>query len=81
MEAFQLFYVTEYFYAVSATFIKFSVAVALLRIATGRKPFQWALWILMGLTFIAALVFCVGIANICAFSRRYFTTNIPLTTT
>jgi hypothetical protein len=46
-------------------FIKFSVAVALLRIAAGRKPFQWTLWALIGLIFIAALVFCVGIANIC----------------
>ncbi|KAF2028483.1 hypothetical protein EK21DRAFT_90611 [Setomelanomma holmii] len=61
----KLFYVAEYFYAVSTMFIKFSVAVALLRIAAGRKPFQWALWILIGLISIAALVFCVGIANIC----------------
>ncbi|KAF2833879.1 hypothetical protein CC86DRAFT_462135 [Ophiobolus disseminans] len=61
----KMFYIAEYFYAVSAMFIKFSIAVALLRIAENRRSFEWVLWILIGLTFIAALVFCVGIANIC----------------
>ncbi|KAF1945262.1 hypothetical protein EJ02DRAFT_51235 [Clathrospora elynae] len=61
----KLFYIAEYFYAVSAMFIKISVAVALLRIAATRPPFKWALWGLIGATCIAALVFCVGIANIC----------------
>lgn len=61
----KLFYIAEYFYAVSAMFIKISVAVALLRIAAARPPFKWALWGLIGITIIAALVFCVGIANIC----------------
>lgn len=48
-------------------FIKISVAVALLRIAATRPPFKWALWALIGATMIAALVFCVGIANICKY--------------
>lgn len=60
-----MFYVAEYFYAVGAMIIKLSIAVALMRIATGRKPFEWALWILNGLTMTSALVFCIGIANIC----------------
>ncbi|KAH7074726.1 hypothetical protein BKA63DRAFT_320077 [Paraphoma chrysanthemicola] len=84
-KAIKLFYIAEYFYAVSAMFIKFSVAVALLRIAAGRKPFQWALWILIGLIAIAALVFCVGIANICKpintlWGEAQGTCNLPLNT-
>lgn len=46
-------------------FIKISVAVALLRIAATRPVFKWVLWALIGATTIAALVFCIGIANIC----------------
>jgi hypothetical protein len=61
----QLFYIAEYFYCVSAMFIKLSVAVALLRIAATRSFVKWGLWALMGACVIAALVFCVGIANIC----------------
>ena len=61
----QLFYIAEYFYAVSAMFIKISVAVALLRIAANRNAFKWGLWALIGATVIAAAVFCIGIANIC----------------
>ncbi|PVI01153.1 hypothetical protein DM02DRAFT_613898 [Periconia macrospinosa] len=61
----KLFYVAEYFYAVSATIIKISVAVTLLRIADSRPPFKWTLWGIIGATVVAALVFCVGIANIC----------------
>jgi hypothetical protein len=65
----QLFYIAEYFYATSAAFIKISVAVALLRIAAARPLFKWALWGLIGATAIAALVFVVGIANICTWFR------------
>ncbi|KAF2017903.1 hypothetical protein BU24DRAFT_161861 [Aaosphaeria arxii CBS 175.79] len=61
----KLFYIAEYFYAVSAMFIKISVAVTLLRIASGQRPIEWALWLIIGATIIAAIVFCVGIANIC----------------
>ena len=61
----QLFYIAEYFYCISAMFIKISVAVALLRIAVARPFFKWGLWALIGACVIAALVFCVGIANIC----------------
>ncbi|KAF2853525.1 hypothetical protein T440DRAFT_515652 [Plenodomus tracheiphilus IPT5] len=61
----KLFYIAEYFYAVSAMFIKISVAVTLLRIATGRRPYTWTLYGLIAATSIAALVFVVGIANIC----------------
>jgi len=56
-------------------FVKISVAVALLRIAVGRRFFTWALWALIGATMVAALVFCIGIANICELtcstSRKY----------
>jgi hypothetical protein len=46
-------------------FIKLSVAVALLRIAATRRVFVWVLWALMIAVIIAALVFVIGIANIC----------------
>lgn len=46
-------------------FIKVSVAVALLRIAATRDFIKWGLWVLIGACIVAALVFCIGIANIC----------------
>jgi hypothetical protein len=46
-------------------FIKISVAVTLLRIASTRPVFEWTLYGLIAATAIAALVFVVGIANIC----------------
>ncbi|RMZ73388.1 cation-transporting atpase 4 [Pyrenophora seminiperda CCB06] len=61
----KLFYIAEYFYAISAMFIKISVAVAILRIAAGRRPYEVGLWALIGATVVAAAVFCIGIANIC----------------
>jgi hypothetical protein len=64
-DSIQLFYVAEYFYAVSAMFIKISVAVTLIRIAAGKIWLVWTLWGLIGVTIIAALVFCIGIANVC----------------
>jgi hypothetical protein len=67
----QLFYIAEYFYAVSAMFIKISVAVALLRIAAARPLFAWGLWGLIAITIVAALVFVVGIANICECCIHY----------
>jgi hypothetical protein len=67
----QIFYIAEYFYAVSAMFIKCSIAVTLLRIASGRRRFNWSLWAIIGATCIAALVFCVGIANICMCNPPY----------
>jgi hypothetical protein len=67
----ELFYIAEYFYAVSAMFIKISVAVALLRIAAGRPLFMWGLWGLIGITVVAAVVFVVGIANICESNFHY----------
>ncbi|KAF2642228.1 hypothetical protein P280DRAFT_297048 [Massarina eburnea CBS 473.64] len=61
----KLFYIAEYFYAAGAMFIKISVAVTLLRIATSRRPFEIALWALIGATITTGLVFCIGIANVC----------------
>lgn len=70
-DCFQLFYIAEYFYAVGAMFIKISVAVTLLRIATARPLFTWAIWAVIGATAIAALVFVIGIANICMCYAQY----------
>jgi hypothetical protein len=52
-------------------FIKISVAVTLLRIAFARPVFQWALWAVIAATVIAALVFIVGIANICMYGSLH----------
>ncbi|XPS77413.1 hypothetical protein M3J09_009439 [Ascochyta lentis] len=59
------FYVAEYFYAVSAAFIKSSIAVTLMRIAATQRRYNWSLHAIIGLTWIAAIVFCAGIASIC----------------
>lgn len=61
----ELFYIAEYFYAVSAMFIKISIAVTLMRIAEIFRTILWALWALIFVTVLAALVFVIGIANIC----------------
>jgi hypothetical protein len=61
----QLFYIAEYFYSISAMFIKCSIAVTLLRIAPSDRRFTWSLWAIIGATCIAALAFVIGIANIC----------------
>ncbi|KAL1606013.1 hypothetical protein SLS59_003137 [Nothophoma quercina] len=61
----KLFYVAEYFYAVSAAIIKCSISVTLLRIAASQRLYNWSIYIIIGLTWIAAIVFCAGIASIC----------------
>lgn len=61
----ELFYIAEYFYAVSAMFIKISIAVTLMRIAETFPKILWTLWALIFITLVAALVFVIGIANIC----------------
>jgi tetrahydromethanopterin S-methyltransferase subunit E len=60
------FYIAEYFYAVSAAIIKCSISVTLLRIATSQRRYKWPIYTIIGLTWVAAIVFCAGIASICA---------------
>ncbi|KAF3043681.1 hypothetical protein E8E12_006435 [Didymella heteroderae] len=59
------FYVAEYFYAVGAATIKCSISVTLIRIAASQRRYNWSLYAIMGLTWIAAIVFVAGIASIC----------------
>jgi hypothetical protein len=74
----QLFYVAEYFYAVSAAFIKCSIAVTLLRISAAHRSIEVSLWAVISMTCIAAIVFCAGIANICMVPRQTCIKNICL---
>ncbi|KAF2703584.1 hypothetical protein K504DRAFT_391806 [Pleomassaria siparia CBS 279.74] len=63
----KMFYINEYFYCTGAMFIKCSIAVTLLRISSAHSnPFiTWAIWAVLVATWIAAIVFIAGIANIC----------------
>ena len=61
----KIFYVAEYFYAVSAAIIKCSIAVTLMRIAASQCRYNLSLYAIIGLTWVAAIVFCSGIASIC----------------
>jgi len=45
--------------------IKCSIAVTLLRIASGRMPFVWTLWAIIIATACSVIIFIVGVANIC----------------
>jgi len=61
----KLFFIAEFFYASGAVAIKCSIAVTLLRIADTRRRFAWTIWGIIFATIIAAVVFIIGIANIC----------------
>lgn len=81
------FYVAEYFYAVSAAIIKCSISVTLLRIAASQRRYNYSLFAIMGITWVAAIVFVSGIASICKLlfmlsrSRLYLSpTGTPIET-
>ncbi|KAJ4987870.1 hypothetical protein SVAN01_06600 [Stagonosporopsis vannaccii] len=61
----KIFYIAEYFYAVSAAVIKCSISVTILRIAASQRRYDYSIYLIMGLTWVAAIVFCAGIASIC----------------
>jgi hypothetical protein len=61
----QLFFIAEFFYASAAVTIKCSIAVTLIRIADTRRRFVWTIWGIMIATAISAIIFMIGIANIC----------------
>ena len=61
----KLFFIAEFFYAASAAVIKCSIAVTLLRIADSRRRFVYTLWVIMAATVLSAIIFIIGIANIC----------------
>ncbi|KAK6596387.1 hypothetical protein H4I95_10303 [Botrytis cinerea] len=60
-----LFFIAEFFYATGAVAIKCSIAVTLLRIADTRRRYVYTVWGIMVMTAISALIFIIGIANIC----------------
>ncbi|KAH8649746.1 hypothetical protein BGZ60DRAFT_389470 [Tricladium varicosporioides] len=61
----KLFFIAEFFYASGAVAIKSSIAVTLLRIADSRRRFVYSIWGIIIATIISALIFIIGIANIC----------------
>ncbi|KAH6611915.1 hypothetical protein C7974DRAFT_87346 [Boeremia exigua] len=61
----KIFYIAEYFYAVSAAIIKCSISVTILRIAATQRRYNYTIYMVIGLTWLATIVFCAGIASIC----------------
>ncbi|KAF2999931.1 hypothetical protein E8E13_009060 [Curvularia kusanoi] len=59
------FYVAEYFYAAGTAFIKSSIAVTLIRIAASQRRYDYSIYAIIALTWIALVVFVAGIASIC----------------
>lgn len=45
--------------------IKSSICITLLRIADARRRFVWTIWLIIGATAVATIVFILVIANIC----------------
>lgn len=67
----QLFFIAEFFYASGAVAIKCSIAVTLLRIAASRGHFVYSIWAVMIATVLSAIIFMIGVANICHPSLHY----------
>jgi hypothetical protein len=61
----KLFFIAEFFYAAGAAIIKCSIAVTLLRIADSRRRYVWTIYLIMATTTMSAIIFIIGIANIC----------------
>ncbi|KAF7860300.1 hypothetical protein EAF04_008428 [Stromatinia cepivora] len=61
----KLFFIAEFFYVSGAIAIKCSIAVTILRIADTRRRYVYTIWGIMIMSVISALVFIIGIANIC----------------
>lgn len=59
------FFIAEYFYSSSTVFIKSSIAITLYRIADARRRYKWTIWAVIIATAVSAIVFIVGISNIC----------------
>jgi hypothetical protein len=61
----KLFFIAEFFYASGAVVIKCSIAITLIRIADSRRRFTWTIYGIMASTAISAIIFMIGVANIC----------------
>ncbi|KAL1877920.1 hypothetical protein Daus18300_002273 [Diaporthe australafricana] len=60
-----LFFIAEFFYSSCTVPIKSSICITLLRIADARRRFVWTIWLVIGATAVASIVFILVIANIC----------------
>ncbi|KAK7723005.1 hypothetical protein SLS63_009033 [Diaporthe eres] len=60
-----LFFIAEFFYSSCTVPIKSSICITLLRIADSRRRFVWTIWLIIGATAVASIVFILVIANIC----------------
>jgi tetrahydromethanopterin S-methyltransferase subunit C len=61
----KLFFIAEFFYASGAVIIKCSIAITLIRIADSRRRFTWTIYSIMTATTLSAIIFMIGVANIC----------------
>ncbi|KAG9201977.1 hypothetical protein G6514_005172 [Epicoccum nigrum] len=61
----KIFWIAEFFYATGAATIKCSISVTLIRIAANQRRYNYSIYAIIALTWIAAIVFCAGIASIC----------------
>lgn len=61
----KLFFIAEFFYSSCTVPIKSSICITLLRIADARRRFVWTIWLVIGATVVASIVFILVIANIC----------------
>ncbi|KAI7784998.1 cation-transporting atpase 4 [Diaporthe eres] len=65
MHGTKLFFIAEFFYSSCTVPIKASICITLLRIADSRRRFVWTIWLIIGATAVASIVFILVIANIC----------------
>ncbi|KAH8816708.1 hypothetical protein F5884DRAFT_230253 [Xylogone sp. PMI_703] len=65
MQGTKLFFIAEFFYSSGVVAIKCSIALTLLRIADSRRRFTWTIRGIMIASAISAIIFMVGVANIC----------------
>ncbi|POS75083.1 hypothetical protein DHEL01_v206525 [Diaporthe helianthi] len=65
MHGTKLFFIAEFFYSSCTVPIKSSICVTLLRVADSRRRFVWTIWLIIGATFTASVIFILVIANIC----------------
>ncbi|RFU35552.1 hypothetical protein B7463_g755, partial [Scytalidium lignicola] len=65
MQGTKLFFIAEFFYSSGAVAIKCSIAITLLRVADSRRRFVWIIRGIMIATALSAIIFMIGVANIC----------------
>ncbi|KAG8157362.1 hypothetical protein KVR01_012746 [Diaporthe batatas] len=65
MQGTKLFFVAQLTYSSCTVPIKSSICVTLLRVADARRRFVWTIYMIIGATFVSAVVFIIVVANVC----------------